>query len=389
MLPEGPLKKETKRITIFIHGVIGLRHYISLQTIIKLMSNGQYLPYEESIYRIRKDPFFYQNQPIQWLGLHPINLYDRKIGAAASLFAFIFNSLSPCPQQTYYYTYGWSGLAGGTAAQDAAEDLYDDLRKELQKPEFQDHTIILDIIGYSRGGNITLNLANIRDEKYPEDTFTIRNVVLIGTPVLRENRDLITHPMFQKVYHIYSRRDWVQNNDFFSCTQFVSARRFKCLKEGCLNDKLTQLEVRVTQITPSGKHFIDRSPTHNELWFFAWPTPASSKRSPIVPFPLAAFIPLIIDRMETSAPIIKDAVVDLRPQEGRILIRERHNAKPCYSAPFIDEELLNQLRKQAYSQQPPAYTKSMFKAHAHHAIKQAQNSRLPMKCRHRFNICDT
>lgn len=378
--------QEPTRMTIFVHGVIGLRHYISLKTFIKLFHNGRHIPYEQSISRIREDPFFFQNQPIQWLGLHSVDMYDRKIGAAASLFSFIFDALSPCPHQTHYYTFGWSGLAGSSAALEAAEDFYHALREELAKPKFKDKKVVIDVIGYSRGGNITLNLAKFR-EQYPGDTFTINTVALIGTPVLRESRELITSPLFNKVYHFYSRKDWVQNNDFFSCTQLVSARRFKCLSEGMLNDKLTQAEIRVTQVTPSGRHYIDRSASHNELWFFAWPTPSCAERSPIRPFPLAAFLSMIIDRLETSAPDIKDAVVELRPQQEIMLIRQRHCQQPCYTAPFVSMKLINELRKQAYSQKPPCYTKKIFKAHAHSAIKQAQPCRIPIKRHRRCSLC--
>lgn len=378
---------EPKRVTVFVHGVIGLRHYISIKTFVKLLRNGRYLPYEKSIWRIREDPFFYQNQPISWLGLHPVNMYDRKMGAAANLFAFVFDALSACPGQTRYYTFGWSGLAGSNSCQEAAETFYEELREELKELDPTSKNLTIDIIGYSRGGNITLNLATIRAKKHPHDTFTFNNVTLIGTPVLKDSRELITSSLFRKVYHIYSRKDWVQNNDFFSCCQLVSTRRFKNLDLPPLNGKLTQIEARITEITASGCHTIDRSPNHNELWFFAWPTPSHAELSPLAPFPFAAFIPLIIDRLETVAPHINDAIVDIRPQAEQVIIRKRNHQKPRYIAPFVSQSLLQELQKQAESQKPSSYNNKLFKAHALSAIKQAQPCRVPIKRRHRVSLC--
>jgi pimeloyl-ACP methyl ester carboxylesterase len=379
--------EELKNITIFVHGVVGLRHYASIKTFLRLMRDGRYPPYEKSIWRIREDPFFYQNQPMQALGLHPINMYDRKIGAAASLFAFIFDNLSPRPGTTHYYTFGWSGLAGSTACQEAAIVFYDQLREELEKPEYKNTCPTITIVGYSRGGNITLNMATVREQKYPEDTFRIENTVLIGTPVLRESRFLMRNSLFNKVYHFYSRKDWVQNHDFFSHSQFVSTRRFKRIEDGPLRNKLVQAEVRVSQVTPSGCHYLDRSPSHNELWFFSWPPLTSTPCSPIAPFPFAAFIPLIINGFTHSAPEIKDAIVELRPQKERIIIRKRHCQRPRYYAPFVTTELIENLKEQAYSQQPPHYTKRLTNAHARSAIKQVQPCRIPLKRHRRQSLC--
>src|SRR5580700_614841 len=78
-------------LTVFVHGTIALRSQLNLSTVIRLIQdNITDLSYIKTIRAIREDPFFYQTQPIQELGLIPINMNPGiKQGAAASAFALL------------------------------------------------------------------------------------------------------------------------------------------------------------------------------------------------------------------------------------------------------------------------------------------------------------
>ena len=100
--------------------------------------------------------------------------------------------------------------------QQEAEKLYktlDELHKKLKK-QYPDSTIEFILHGHSHGGNVILYLAkyeNIHKKHLP-----ITWVGLFATPVQPETAQYCKDPLFRNLFLMYSRGDFVQNNDHFS-----------------------------------------------------------------------------------------------------------------------------------------------------------------------------
>jgi len=99
------------------------------------------------------------------------------------------------------YVFGWSGALSSEDRKNAAKKLLEWML-EHSNEEFV-------LIGHSHGGNVLLNLAEIvhEREKIP---FTIQKLVLLACPVQKETAHLITSMLFQKVYSLYSSKDFAQ-----------------------------------------------------------------------------------------------------------------------------------------------------------------------------------
>jgi pimeloyl-ACP methyl ester carboxylesterase len=353
-------------ITIFIHGSIGLRPYLAVSTMINLIQDTVHnSPYHAAVELMRKDRLYRMNQAIQDHGLVRIAYESEPIDTnlGAWLTADCYDMLRTDTGTHHYYTYGWSGLISGRERAEEGIRCYE----ALTKLHTTHPTARIIIIGYSHGGNIALNMANAHAENVD---WCIDTLILLGTPIQRENDHCVCSPLFKKIYNVYSHEDHVQRLDCFSLNRFFSRRHFKSCSRYTVPGHLTQVEVRISITSPKRKHY-DRSPGHTELWFFAWPEAKNHlyrKNFPLYPIPIVCTMPAIIDAITAQSIPAERIVFDWRIDESYALIRKRHHhtkqrvfcLSPEERQKIIDRALKRQPNGSytaAYAAQPHLYTR--------------------------------
>lgn len=148
-----------------------------------------------------------------------------------------------------FYLFGWSGKLSFVEREKAAQTLYNELYTLVETYNQQGIEPSIRIIGHSHGGNVALNLA-----KCHEPPFSIAELILLACPVQGTTRNLIAHPLFEKVYSLYSKLDLVQVLDpqglyHGESNSLFSNRLFP------YHEKLAQLKVK----------FNGRAVTHTEF----------------------------------------------------------------------------------------------------------------------------
>jgi hypothetical protein len=125
-----------------------------------------------------------------------------------------------------FYIFGWSGKLQNQERKDAAHKLFSEI-VSLQKRYKEKYGCepIIRIIAHSHGGNVVLNMAKI---KTALELFRIKSLILLACPVQEKTMHLISTPMFQRVYSLYSSLDIIQ----------IIAPQFKriCATD-CINSK--------------------------------------------------------------------------------------------------------------------------------------------------------
>jgi len=157
-----------------------------------------------------------------------------------------------CQSKDFYF-YAWSGKLDPKARKEAATQLYKELNELVQ--EYKNRcgvTPLIEIVTHSHGGNVALLMA----EQYQKDetSFCVDRLILLGCPVQKRTKTLISCPMFKKIYNIHSHNDWIQvldpqgihlissieEKDLFDImNNFFSARHFDLV-----SDNLTEVHVR-------------------------------------------------------------------------------------------------------------------------------------------------
>lgn len=359
---------------IFIHGTLGLRQNFQLRTFITLFKNDiSNTHYQRTVQTVRNDPFLFHNQPMQECGLHEVKVSQHpKTGAA--LFSKFFDTMyqayphSQKHTKRTYFTFGWSGLVSSKARLDDAGAFYKALREKIKKRPPHMPLPTITIIGYSHGGNVALNLAHCRRYEFPNDTFLINTLILVGTPVQKETDYLICDPLFQNIFHIYSRADRIQKLDCFSFKRFFSNRRFRSGKRYTVPPHVTQIEVQLKEKNYNHR-WRDRSPGHIELWFFGWPEHKKSfyrPHFPLHPLPIAIFIPRLIDLVKTQTNE-SHVIVELYPEIDKAAIRPRHHCIKTW-VDFIPYKHILQFKKEAENFKPP-FSKQLYDQHISSAEK--------------------
>lgn len=153
-----------------------------------------------------------------------------------------------------FYFYVWSGKLSPKERRESSVQLYreiDELIAQYQKQ--YGVTPLIEIIAHSHGGNVALLMSE--EFHHSKSKFFVDRLVLLGCPVQKMTKMLITSPMFKKIYNIHSHNDWIQVLDpqglhfFLSETEsnwptalaqnFFSARHFDPI-----TDNLTQVHVQ-------------------------------------------------------------------------------------------------------------------------------------------------
>ncbi len=294
--------KETQWITVLVHGAFGFQANLSLKTIVQIKKDCiEGTRYEHNVLRMRKHPFFGMVQPMQKMGLVPVEETPGQLNAAYA-FGTLFTQvqeLCGIHEKNKFYTFGWSGLISQKRRYFEARMLYKELRKLLFGYKKRGIPTKVRILGYSHGGNFVLNLADIRKDEFPEDTFMVDELYLIGMPVHAICCRQVQHSLFKKAYSLYSRGDRVQSIDITTPTHLCSHRAFK----GCVPAHLKQIELRVTGclkrdpfhcLPPNMRGVVDQSPGHIEMWFFGWTPHNYRSNVGLYPLPASVLLPYLV-----------------------------------------------------------------------------------------------
>lgn len=396
-LPAKPLRRDVW-VTVFVHGIISIKPHLNIENLIRFLRDEiENTHYEKTVFLMRDDPFFHQNQPMQSLGLQPISLEPLKRGAGASLLAYTLNKIEEisqpnAPTENMYYTFGWSGIMSYSARYREATKFYQSLIQLRDKFRHQGIEPHFRIIGYSHGGQVILLLAKVHQKENIDKSLRIDETLLYGMPVHTFTGDCVNDPVFMKMYNIYSSGDRIQKLDIFSIGEAFSSRIFKPVHFCGSKPKLIQVEIRVLRkagrcddldycpnenFCYAGPHksylLRDASPGHTELWFFGW-TPLHYRRSfPIYPLPIAALTPYIINtlrplenELDPEVPI----VMTLYPRCNTAFIKNKNECE-WRTVPFIDAKTLLPIRKEIATYAPDEFTNDMYNYHIQIAYDEA------------------
>ncbi|HSW73823.1 MAG TPA: hypothetical protein VLG71_01570 [Candidatus Limnocylindria bacterium] len=374
-------------MTVFVHGIMSIKPHISLSNFARFMTDDvQNTVYSTTVELMRQDPIFFQNQAMQEVGLKKIATDRVEKGYSSGAMALSFEEIAQFAQPDttphYYYTYGWSGLLSPKRRYIDAKLLYIDLGNEIASLQTQGLNPKIRLIGYSHGGNVLLNLGKIHQEEPTLPSFTIDQLVLLGTPIQHETDYLINDPIFACIYHIYSLDDRVQKLDFFSFNRFFSGRVFKSRRDFELPDKLVQIQLKCSRdlrfkktddpklLTASAhkksrpKKLRNASPGHSELWFFSWTPQNYRTHFPLNPLPLASLVPLIIQQADTFCPPTlqeKPALLlDIRPNYEVIVVKNKNNQQVLSISKFLSRSEFANLSEKVLAFKPENYTAQRY-----------------------------
>jgi hypothetical protein len=256
---------------------------------------------------MRKNPYFYQHQPILGKGLIKIQTQEISNDIPKAKYAIYpvikaYEKISKliCPQKekNVYYTFGWSGLMSQKQRRKEAIRFYNALSDEVAKYEKEGMHPKIRVIAHSHGGNLALNLGavktclnNISDEKTiikfsqtPDDKESllqmvqnlktlpkkevaknnkgqksldflpekqdlfIDELIMFGTPIQPETQFLALHDCFKKVYNFYSDEDVIQKMDWVSTKRYYSDQRLSLtdkIKNKQKLSKIVQVKIMV------------------------------------------------------------------------------------------------------------------------------------------------
>ncbi len=348
-------------LTVFVHGTIVLHPRFLIENIPSLKADkADQTLYGQVIEDSRSAPFLFENQTIQDLGLHRIDEPYQRRGYAAGALAYVLDALDYQQSHNYYYTFGWSGLISESARIQAGAQLYNELSEEIECYKQKGIVPKIRVIGYSHGGNVSLNMAcNVDTSDWQVD-----ELVTIGTPLQPPTDYMVTSPLFKQVYVLFSFGDKVQDRDVFS--PYSSHRYFKNDEGFDLPDSLTQIQIRVAKrvsddhpVAPREHSFMYQrplSPGHIELWFFGWTPNYYRKRNPFYPLPTVAFVPYIIKQVQNQTLIHspeQPLVVTLAPDQELMSIACNDKDKDPIIVPFIPVETLDSLTETVLSEYKP------------------------------------
>ena len=387
-------------INVYIHGIMSIAPHLTFGNFIRFMNDSViHTLYAKQVELIRNDPFFSFGQAMQQLGLHQLYPTDLEIGKAGNAIAAISNAIDTDlgnNNNNYYYTFGWTGLLSPKQRYYDAHELFVSLTELVNNFEAENKIKPkIRIIGYSHGGNVSLNLAAVRRTLYPDSPLIIDEQVLIGVPLVTETDFLVADKIFKKTYHIFSPHDRIQQIDLFSFSRLFSRKIFKNRHNFKIPDNLFQIQIKIMKprgkdspkrkqlrqnmsnpAIVSGSHHLlsNVSPGHIELWFFGW-TPQHYRPHFILnPLPLVVFLPYIINSLRSCEPFINQQeiiIFDIRPEDEIAIIKQYQDKMYFKKFRFFDKKRLSNFATMGLKTKPESYSNKNFKEHIKNACKKA------------------
>ena len=393
-------------LNVFVHGIMSIKPHVSWNNFMLFVKDEiDGTLYEKTVELMREDSFFYKNQAMQRIGLHRIDPTNTTDNSSASL-SFTMEEINKhygLQKTTHYYTFGWSGLLSQKRRYKDSKDLFVSLEKEIKKvqQQYDNPSIKVRIIGYSHGGNVSLNLGLVHQKEFPQSTLRVDELVLLGTPVLTDTDHLINDEIFNKIFNLYSLSDRVQKLDFFSPKQFFASRVFRPRKGFTLPKKLVQIQLKVTRCKAQtracpkkfelakdlnkrsvvyGKTGLlrDVSPGHFELWFFGWTPVRYRDHYPLHPLPTVSLAPVLTyhaDKISASLTPEQSVVADIRPEHNIIIFRPQNSRHVHSTIPYIAPKKLEQLKQTILQHEPKLYSDEIYNDHIQDAVRNAQGIR--------------
>jgi hypothetical protein len=281
-----PLKRYFKCepwITVFVHGTFGTTlGLLSFFPVVNDDLNNSV--YKKTTRKMRKDEFFFKNQPMLQRGLVKVTpTFDLAATNGKTLAAYplaaayhtVAELAQPHQEQIAFYTFGWSGLLSKHQRRHESIRFYNALQEELARYHAQGIYPKVRIIGHSHGGNFVLHFAGInhlavdqrltfvsdnpfqREElkllrhiidrlpsrevactkegqkawdyqpEYPRYPLVIVDeLIMMGTPIQPETDHYTqSDTTFKRIYNVYSDEDIVQASDWVSTQRRYSAQR--------------------------------------------------------------------------------------------------------------------------------------------------------------------
>ncbi|KKQ33354.1 MAG: hypothetical protein US49_C0001G0034 [candidate division TM6 bacterium GW2011_GWF2_37_49] len=404
--PEELTNAQEKEVwlNIFVHGSFGtMLGMLSLSKVAKDDVKGSW--YHEIIRDMRKDPKFFTEQTILKKGLlkitptlDPADLNNQRLAAYPITKAFdeIIKKTNP-NQINNYYVFGWTGLISQKRRRLEAVRFYNEICEEYKQYENKGIKPKIRILTHSHGGNLCLNLAAVnyiiqqptnalqvlnknknehdsliellnliktlpnkevaklkgKMKKYDylplNKDLKVQELVLLGVPIQPETENFCNYDFFEKIYNIYSTKDYVQQIDFISTKQGYSSQRIspriahnqnkiiqarvmigRSMKKEKINildkpikndaQKQEASETLFNKIISSAQaYFADglKDPTHKDLWFAAW---GRENESSLSPLPIIVLIPLITKTLSCAKNTHNDFDVNIKKsKDGKYL----------------------------------------------------------------------
>jgi len=270
-LEKKSLATQTPWMTIFVHGsfatTLGL---ISVFNVIK--DNVRKTAYKQMSRLMRSDPFFFQMQPLQELGLKPVipsfelpqATHKYAVLPIAAAYEVMSDLATHNNEKHLFYTYGWSGLISQYRRRSEAIKFYRALTEEYTRLQSSGISPKIRLIAHSHGGNLILNMAGIhalltrastekptaseysthdelasmqalwevlqkktKEHPLPTAHFTIDEVIMLGTPIQPETVGFTQVPFFKHLYNLYSDDDIIQGMDWVSTRRYYSEKRIE------------------------------------------------------------------------------------------------------------------------------------------------------------------
>lgn len=301
--PIGVIERKPWMV-IFIHGTfntgLGL---LSVYNVFQDNIKGS--AYAKITRKVRKDPFFYQEQPILQRGLVSLepsfnqDTGEYKFAAHPILSGYkaFVEKMNPGQEELYFYTFGWNGLMSQTARLKEALRLYNALEFEQHRFRTQGINPSIRIIAHSHGGNVAMNLAAISeagritafsreaaahvesnstysahekksltkavelisalpveppavhtgmrgfDYQPINSSLLVDELIILGTPIQPQTSHFAHSQTFKKVYNFYSGYDTVQGRDFISSQQ--CSQRFESSAVNDISKKIVQAKILI------------------------------------------------------------------------------------------------------------------------------------------------
>lgn len=317
-------------INVFVHGSFGcVLGLLNAGTVLRGKLEGT--QYKKVVSLMRKDPFFYKEQPILEKGLKKIEpTFDfDKVGEYLAAYPIIkaFDSVNlkfgrEKGTKNHYYLFGWSGLLNQERRRIEAVRLYNSLSEEVEDFKRRGIEPKIRIISHSHGGNLVLNAGGIHSvlngEDLPEvrgsleefsnlyeglletlypydeakeldgqkkwDYFPLRSdlsvdeFIMIGNPIQPETDHLIFSSFFKSILNLYSDSDTVQSGDWVSSRRYYSDRNFSCLREICAKENVSmpenffELRLLIEPPNEDGNSVIADNQKQGSSWwdYFTW-----------------------------------------------------------------------------------------------------------------------
>lgn len=363
-------------LNIFVHGTFGTAlGVLSIPKVVKDDVKGSW--YHEMIKDMRKDASFFSEQPILNKGLIQItptfNLSDvknKKLVAYPIIKSFDeIAKVANDNQTNIYYTFGWTGLMSQTRRRLESIRFYNEICEEIESYQKQGINPKIRILAHSHGGNLSLNLAAINlvltkltestppkwsDNSIESESLTeiynlikklpnketaklkgkmkqfdylptnknlqIQELVMLGVPIQPETEVFCKYDFFEKIYNLYSLKDYIQQIDFVSTKQGYSSQRInaeitqnskkvvqaRIMVNRSVKKEKSQLQANTqpstdqpsdglfSKVVSSAQAYLSddiKDPSHKDLWFAAW---GKENETFLAPLPIIIIVPLII-----------------------------------------------------------------------------------------------